>query len=141
PEETGRRIRCRVRKIIERTGSLRELPVLSSIPEIFCRILISPAEKPCKLTAAVIEYSWFIRRRCENGYLKNHFNYYFRYRLYRAVRDHPFTGRKISRTRNDQRSRRHILGTEQRTFYGGSACEVHEVSGCAFYRACARSES
>ena len=41
----------------------------------------------------------------------------------------------------DQRSRRHILGTEQRTFYGGSACEVHEVSGCAFYRACARSES
>ena len=33
------------------------------------------------------------------------------------------------------------LGTEQRTFYGGSACEVHEVSGCAFYRACARSES
>ena len=44
---------------------MRELPVLSSIPEIFCRILISPAEKPCKLTAAVIEYSWFIRRRCE----------------------------------------------------------------------------
>lgn len=37
----------------------------------------------------MIEYSWFIRRRCENGYLKNHFNYYFRYRLYRAVRDHP----------------------------------------------------
>ena len=42
---------------------------------------------------------------------------------------------------NDQRSRRHILGTEQRTFYGGSACEVHEVSGCAFHRTCARSES
>ena len=47
----------------------------------------------------------------------------------------------IALSANDQRSRRHILGTEQRTFYGGSACEVHEVSGCAFHRTCARSES